>query len=62
MDRADKHQMATEKQIAANRENGKKSTGPRTKAGKAKVFTLIVGVALTLRSSPETVAAAVSPA
>jgi hypothetical protein len=29
--------MATEKQIAANRENGKKSTGPRTATGKAKV-------------------------
>ena len=27
--------MATEKQIAANRENAKSSTGPRTDAGKA---------------------------
>ena len=27
--------MATEKQIAANRRNAKKSTGPRTKQGKA---------------------------
>lgn len=29
--------MATEKQIAANRENGKKSTGPRSATGKATV-------------------------
>jgi hypothetical protein len=29
--------MATERQIAANRQNGKKSTGPRSPAGKAKV-------------------------
>jgi hypothetical protein len=29
--------MATEKQIAANRRNAQKSTGPRTEAGKAKV-------------------------
>jgi hypothetical protein len=28
--------MATEKQILANRENAKKSTGPRTSAGRAK--------------------------
>jgi hypothetical protein len=28
--------MATEKQIRANRENAKKSTGPRTAAGRAK--------------------------
>jgi hypothetical protein len=29
--------MPTEKQIAANRENAKKSTGPRTETGKSKV-------------------------
>ena len=29
--------MATDKQIFANRRNAKKSTGPRTKAGKARV-------------------------
>ena len=29
--------MATQKQIAANRENAKKSTGPRTDAGKHRV-------------------------
>jgi len=28
--------MASEKQIAANRANAKKSTGPRTPAGRAK--------------------------
>lgn len=29
--------MATEKQIQANRNNAKKSTGPRTEKGKARV-------------------------
>ena len=31
---ADKEKMATEKQIAANRRNALKSTGPKTKVGR----------------------------
>jgi hypothetical protein len=52
--------MATEKQIRANRENAKKSTGPRTAAGRAKSSrnALRHGLSLPLTFDAETSAKA----
>jgi hypothetical protein len=52
--------MATEKQIAANRANAQKSTGPKTAAGRLKSSRNAFrhGLSLPLRLDPETSAKA----
>ena len=50
-----KTHMATEKQIAANRRNALKSTGPRSERGKA--FTRLNSLRHGLRAKPGTLAA-----
>jgi hypothetical protein len=46
--------MTTEKKIAANRRNAKRSTGPRTKSGQAKASrnALRHGLAISIASDP----------
>ena len=50
--------MATEKQLRANRENAKKSTGPKTAAGRARSSLLRHGLSLPLTLDTEMAAKA----
>lgn len=44
--------MPSERKIAANRSNAKKSTGPRSKAGRLRRNSLRHGLAISIRSDP----------
>jgi hypothetical protein len=45
--------MPSERKIAANRSNAKKSTGPRSKAGRLRRNALRHGLAITIRTDPK---------